>query len=63
LRQETLTLSAAVREHEQALQACTAELPPAVANSGRIRDTRMALDSLARGLDTALSTLAPLDRA
>lgn len=63
LREQTLSLSAIVRQHEQALQAQTRDLPPAIANSGRIRDTRMALDSVARGLEATLRTLAPLDRA
>lgn len=62
LRRETLVLSALVKEHEAALQARTQELPPAVANSGRIRDTRMALGSVSRGLEATLRTLAPLDR-
>lgn len=63
LRQETLTLSALIQQHERDLQARTSELPPAVANSGRIRDTRMALESLVRGLDTALRNFTPLDQA
>lgn len=61
LRKETLQLSALVRQHEQELKDRTSELPLAVANSGRIRDTRMALDSLARGLDEALRNFAPAD--
>src|SRR4051794_16665148 len=55
VREEVRQLSAAVQAEQRALAERAKVLPPSVASSGRILDTRRALDSLGQTLETVLT--------